>query len=71
MLFACVMCAAVAAGLACPDCPTAREARHMVLHLDLLLNVAYAALPFAVTLALAFLIVRSISHPGATHGDDR
>ncbi len=63
---------AVAAALvACPDCPTAREARHMFLHLDLLRDAAYAALPFVVTLAIAALIVRSVSPRGGTHGDDR
>ncbi len=51
------MCALL---LACPDCPPARAARHLFLHVDLLRNAAYAALPFFVLVVLVVLIVRSL-----------
>jgi hypothetical protein len=62
------MCAVIAL---CPDCPPAREARGMFLHLDLLLNAAFAALPFAVMLLIAAMIVRAVSPKGSSDADGR
>jgi hypothetical protein len=63
------MCAMIALCLlACPDCPTARDARGMFWQLDLLRNAAFAVLPFIVTLAIAALIVRAVSTKGSGDG---
>lgn len=44
----------------CPDCPTARDARTMVLENNLLTNLAFALAPFVVTLAVVGWLVRLI-----------
>jgi len=58
---------------ACPDCPPAREARHLFLHLDLIRNALFALAPFVVAIGLVILVVRSLSTRGtrSAHVDEQ
>ena len=44
----------------CPSCPTAIDARALVLSESFSLHVAFAVLPFAATLALIMWITRRV-----------
>lgn len=48
--------------MACPDCPTARDARAMFVEVDLGFNAVVAVLPFAVCIA-AVLIILQLAAP--------
>jgi hypothetical protein len=44
--------------LLCPDCPPAREARRIVFGADFWPTLAIAVVPFVLTLALVWLLLR-------------
>jgi hypothetical protein len=46
--------------LACPDCPTARDARALALGDGFIAHLLIAAAPFVLTLGLIVLIVRAL-----------
>ena len=52
----------LAASALCPDCPTVRAARAMVLSEAWWTNVLRVALPFAVVAIVLALVVRRIAH---------
>lgn len=44
--------------IACPDCPTARDARTMLVEVDPLFNGMVAVLPFAVCIAVVLIVLQ-------------
>jgi hypothetical protein len=48
----------------CPDCPTAREARRLVLESDFLTNALIAVAPFALALLIAAAIMLWMDRSG-------